>query len=88
MEIKIFWRNVYHEDEIENLFSSGAELWLTLHEVLTNERFVSLRKVFLDLALGGHEDCPNPEYKKLALSYVNDLFPMARKGQHVEIIYV
>ena len=88
MEIQIFWHHVFDEDRIEKLFSSGAELWLTLHEVLTNERFVSLRKVFLDLALGGLEGCPNPEYKNLALSYVNNLFPKARKGQQVEIIYV
>ena len=84
MEIELFWRDVYNEDEVENLFSC-AELWLTLHKILTHERFISLRKVFLDLAPGRR---PNSKYKELALSYINDLFPKARKGQHFEIISV
>jgi hypothetical protein len=77
LEIKITWSDAKNERVLKDLFSSGAE-WSTLDEVLTSEKFVSLRKVVLDLRLEMDDDHRNLEYGDLTLSYVNVLFPMFR----------
>lgn len=77
LEIKITWSDAKNEQVLKDLFSSGAE-WSTFDEVLTSEKFVSLRKVVLDLRLKMDDDHRNLEYRDLTLSYVNVLFPMFR----------
>ena len=91
LDLEIIWRGLHTEDDIADLFASGGEgAWDTLDEVLTSETFASLRKVVLDLSLEVYDCHHNSGYDDLALSYVNDLFPMLRRGDrtletHVKI---
>ena len=81
LDLEIILRGLGSEDEIADLFASGpGSEWDTLDEVLTNsETFASLRKVVLDLSLKVHSRHRNSGYDNLALSYVNDLFPMFKR---------
>ena len=88
LELEIIWRGLDSEDEIADLFACGEGPWNTLDEVLTSETFASLRKVVLDLSLKVHDCCLNSEYDNLAISYVNDLFPMLRRGDRTLETYV
>ena len=83
LDLEIILFGLDGEDEIADLFASGGK-WDTLDEVLTSETFASLRKVVLDLSLkvlGRHR---NSGHDNLALSYVNDLFPMLRRDRTLE----
>lgn len=65
------------DSRVKNLFSSDAD-WSALDEVLTGEKFVSLRKVILGFTLEREFDGNKLECKSLILSYVDILFPMLR----------
>ena len=79
--LEIIWHGLDSEDKIADLFASGGEWqWDTLDEALSSEMFPSLRKVVLDFSLKVHDRHRNSGYDNLALSYVNDLFPMLRRG--------
>ena len=91
LDLEIIWHSLDSEDEITDLFASGGEWrWDTLDNVLTSEMFPCLREVVLDFGLKVHDWDHNSGYDNLALSYVNDLFPMLRRGDrtletHVKI---
>jgi hypothetical protein len=74
LEIKITW----NDDGCRKDLVSSEAGWSKLDEVLTGERFVSLRTVILDFSLKMMAGCDdyhhrNLEYKKL---YANVLLPM------------
>ena len=83
LDLEIILSGLDIENEIADLFASGGK-WDTLDEVLTSGTFTSLRKVVLVLSLTVHCCHHNSAYDNLALSYVNDLFPMLRRDRTLE----
>ena len=75
------WYNVKIE-KIADLFTLSAE-WVTLDEILSSEKFVSLKKVVLHLTLDMGDYFSSYDEKE-AIWYTKQLFPTFKRHRTVE----